>query len=372
MYGPSGERRLTELTLDWLPGYEQSRPVRIGNAAVNQRQLDVYGEVMDTLYVALRAGVEPDAQAWAIQRLLIEFLESAWKEPDEGIWEVRGPRRHFTHSKVMAWVAVDRAIKIATNYGFDGPVDRWKALRDEIHADVCLHGFNAERNAFTQYYGGTELDASLLMIPLVGFLPPERSARRRHDRGDRARADGRRLREALPERGGAAGRRAATRRRRVPAVHVLALRQLCDVRADGRGARALRAAACRCATMSACSPSSTDPAGKRLLGNFPQAFSHVSLVNTALNLTRDSRPGARSDVRTANREVRQVRRVRRCAITVRGSASSVRSSTGSKFDGSIGSTGPHRLRCRGCGTVADRRRPWKWPVPTWQSAALND
>ena len=122
MYGPSGERRLTELTLDWLPGYEQSRPVRIGNAAVNQLQLDVYGEVMDTLYVALRAGVEPDAQAWAIQRLLIEFLESAWKEPDEGIWEVRGPRRHFTHSKVMAWVAVDRAIKMATNYGFDGPV----------------------------------------------------------------------------------------------------------------------------------------------------------------------------------------------------------------------------------------------------------
>ena len=188
MYGPSGERRLTELTLDWLPGYEQSRPVRIGNAAVNQRQLDVYGEVMDTLYVALRAGVEPDAQAWSIQRLLIEFLESAWKEPDEGIWEVRGPRRHFTHSKVMAWVAVDRAIKIATNYGFDGPVDRWTGLRDEIHADVCLHGFNAERNAFTQYYGGTRARREPPDDPARWLPATERSACRRDDCSDRARS----------------------------------------------------------------------------------------------------------------------------------------------------------------------------------------
>ena len=173
MYGPRGERRLTELELPWLPGYESSKPVRIGNAAVDQLQLDVYGEVMDALYVALRDGVEVDPEAWALQQLLVGYLEDAWQQPDEGIWEVRGPRRHFTHSKVMCWVAVDRAIKSILNYGCVGPVDRWMALRDEIHQDVCARGFNPSRGAFTQSYGSDDLDASLLMIPLVGFLPPE-------------------------------------------------------------------------------------------------------------------------------------------------------------------------------------------------------
>jgi GH15 family glucan-1,4-alpha-glucosidase len=289
MYGPSGERRLTELVLDWLPGYAQSRPVRIGNAAVNQRQLDVFGEVMDTLYVALRAGVEPDAQAWSIQRLLIEFLESIWREPDEGIWEVRGPRRQFTHSKVMAWVAIDRAIKIATNYGFDGPVDRWIRLRAEIHDDVCRHGFHADRNAFTQYYGGTELDASLLTIPLVGFLPPDDPRITATTEAiERELMDGgfvrRYLSECAPDVDG------------LPpgeGVFLPCTYWLCDNYAlSGRldEARALFERLLGLANDVGLLSEQYDPLNKRLLGNFPQAFSHVSLINTALNLTRQHGP----------------------------------------------------------------------------------
>ena len=173
MYGIAGERRLTELELDWLPGYEGSRPVRIGNAACTQHQLDVYGEVIDALYHARRSGLEPSEDAWAMTRKLLEWLEEGWREPDEGIWEVRGPRRHFTHSKVMAWVAFDRAVRIVEEDGVDGSVDRWRALRDEVHAEVCREGFDPELGAFTQSYGSPRLDASLLMIPLVGFLPAD-------------------------------------------------------------------------------------------------------------------------------------------------------------------------------------------------------
>jgi GH15 family glucan-1,4-alpha-glucosidase len=170
LYGPAGERRLTELELDWLPGYEDSRPVRIGNAASEQLQLDVYGEVMDALTKARDAGLEPDRHAWAIQRRLLTELEERWREPDEGIWEVRGPRRHFVHSKVMAWVAFDRAVQSAERHDLDGPVDAWRATRDEIHREVCEHGFDAERNTFTQSYGSHALDAALLLIAPVGFL----------------------------------------------------------------------------------------------------------------------------------------------------------------------------------------------------------
>jgi GH15 family glucan-1,4-alpha-glucosidase len=173
MYGIAGERRLTELELDWLGGYEGSRPVRIGNAASNQRQLDVYGEVLDALYHARLAGIEPSAEAWALTRKLLEWLEEAWREPDEGIWEVRGPRRHFTHSKVMAWVAFDRAVRSAEEDRLDGPVERWRAVRDEIHDDVCHRGFDPELGVFTQSYGSSRLDASALMMPLVGFLPAD-------------------------------------------------------------------------------------------------------------------------------------------------------------------------------------------------------
>ena len=170
MYGPAGERRLTELELDWLPGYEGSRPVRIGNAASQQFQLDVYGELMDAMYGARVAGLPPEPHAWDLQRALLDFLESAWAKPDEGIWEVRGPRRHFTHSKVMAWVAFDRAVRSVEEVGLDGPVDRWKRRRAEIHREVCARAWDPLRSTFTQSYGSEALDAALLLMPMVGFL----------------------------------------------------------------------------------------------------------------------------------------------------------------------------------------------------------
>jgi GH15 family glucan-1,4-alpha-glucosidase len=173
MYGIAGERRLTEIELDWLDGYEGSRPVRIGNAASDQLQLDVYGEVADALYHARRAGIGASPDAWALSKKLLEWLEEGWRQPDEGIWEVRGPRRHFVHSKVMAWVAFDRAVRSVEEYEREGPVDRWRRLRDEIHDDVCRRGFSERLGAFTQSYGMDRLDASLLMIPLVGFLPAD-------------------------------------------------------------------------------------------------------------------------------------------------------------------------------------------------------
>ena len=175
MYGIRGERRLPELTLDWLGGYEGSRPVRIGNAASGQRQLDVFGELMDVMYKCWQADLGPAPEAWNLERAVVEYLESIWREPDDGIWEVRGGSRHFTHSKMMAWVCMDRAVKTVEQLGFAGPegggVERWRAVRDEIHADVCRQGFRAERGAFVQSYDSDGLDASLLMMPLVGFLP---------------------------------------------------------------------------------------------------------------------------------------------------------------------------------------------------------
>jgi GH15 family glucan-1,4-alpha-glucosidase len=287
MYGLAGERRLTELELAWLPGYQDSAPVRIGNAASQQFQLDVYGELMDAMHVARRGGLEPDENAWHVERALTEFLESAWNEPDNGIWEMRGPKRHFTHSKVMAWVAVDRMIKAVERFGLNGPLDRWRSLRATIHAEVCRRGFDRERNTFVQYYGSRELDASLLMIPMVGFLPP-------HDARVRGTieaierdlmADGFVLRyrttreiDALPP-GEAAflacsfwladnfalsGRNEDARRL---FERLLNLRNDVGLLSEGY-----------------------DPADKRLLGNFPQALSHLALVNTAFNLSRDHGP----------------------------------------------------------------------------------
>jgi GH15 family glucan-1,4-alpha-glucosidase len=172
MYGVAGERRLTEWEADWLPGYENSSPVRIGNAAVNQRQLDVYGEVVDAMALGRQAGLRFDRHTWALMRALLGFLEKNWQLPDEGIWEVRGPRRHFVHSKVMAWVAFDRAVRL-TELGQTGPTQRWREVRDRIHAEVCEQGYDAGRGTFTQYYGSTELDAAVLLIPEVGFLPAD-------------------------------------------------------------------------------------------------------------------------------------------------------------------------------------------------------
>jgi GH15 family glucan-1,4-alpha-glucosidase len=171
MYGLGGERRLTELELDWLPGYEGSAPVRIGNAACKQFQLDVFGEVMGALLLARKVGLDGDANTWQVQLALIEYLETVWQQPDEGIWEIRGPRQHFTHSKVMAWVAFDRMIQAAETFGLEGPVERWKSVRSAIHDDVCQKGFDPQQNSFTQVYGKSPLDASLLILLLVGFLP---------------------------------------------------------------------------------------------------------------------------------------------------------------------------------------------------------
>ncbi|HEX6963653.1 MAG TPA: glycoside hydrolase family 15 protein, partial [Lacipirellula sp.] len=173
MYSIFGERRLTEVELPWLAGYENSQPVRTGNAASEQFQLDVYGEVLDMLNVCRREGLPADENVWRMEVSLLKFLETAWQTPDEGIWEVRGPRRHFTHSKMMAWVAFDRAIKTVECGHREGPLDKWRPIRDRIHREVCDQGFNRQLNSFTQYYGGDLLDASLLMAPLVGFLPPE-------------------------------------------------------------------------------------------------------------------------------------------------------------------------------------------------------
>lgn len=173
LYSVSGERRLDEYTVDWLAGYHGARPVRVGNAAFRQLQLDIYGEVCDTLHLARAAGLESMAPAWRIQRALLAFLEANWQQGDQGIWEMRGSPRCFTHSQIMAWVAFDRAVKDIEAYGLDGPLARWRQVRDAIHARVCEAGFDARRNCFVQYFGGTQLDASLLLIPQLGFLPPE-------------------------------------------------------------------------------------------------------------------------------------------------------------------------------------------------------
>jgi GH15 family glucan-1,4-alpha-glucosidase len=171
MYGLDGTRRLTESTLDWLPGYQSAAPVRVGNAAAEQFQLDVWGEVLDGLHLAREAGIAATADGWDVQRALLDFLEGHWQDPDNGLWEVRGPQRHFVHSKVMAWAGVDRGITAVERFGLDGPVEWWRHVRDQIHADVCAHGYDSGRNTFTQYYGSAGLDAALLLIPRVGFLP---------------------------------------------------------------------------------------------------------------------------------------------------------------------------------------------------------
>jgi len=171
LYGLAGERLMPERTLAWLPGYEDSGPVRVGNGAATQFQLDVYGELLSALHLAAVNGLDGDPFAWAVQKAVLRHLEQVRSEPDSGLWEVRGPSRRFTHSQVMVWVAFDRGVRSAELLGLDGDVERWRELRDEIHAEVCALGWNADLGAFTQYYGGTALDASLLVLAKVGFLP---------------------------------------------------------------------------------------------------------------------------------------------------------------------------------------------------------
>jgi GH15 family glucan-1,4-alpha-glucosidase len=281
MYGVAGERRLNEYEIPWLPGYEGASPVRVGNAAVGQLQLDVYGEVLDAFYVARRAGLATTAETWDLECALLFHLEKIWREPDEGIWEVRGGRRHFTHSKVMAWVAFDRAVHSIEQFGLSGPLERWRSVRSEIHDEVCAHGFDPARNTFVQYFRATTLDASLLLIPLVGFLPPEDARVRgtvaaiertlvrnglvmRYDTGTGT--------DGLPPGEGAflacsfwlADNYAMLGRQeeaRSLFERLLALRNDVGLLAEEH-----------------------DPSDHRQLGNFPQAFSHLALINTARNL----------------------------------------------------------------------------------------
>ncbi len=292
MYGVTGERRLTESTLDWLAGYEWSRPVRTGNAASRQVQLDVFGEVMDALHVARRGKLEPYEASWRLQSELLEYVESIWRKPDDGIWEVRGGRRQFTHSKVMAWVAMDRGVRAIEQFGLAGPVERWRAVRDAIHADVCRKGFSAKANTFVQSYGSDRLDASLLMMPLVGFLPAsdprmkstieaiERElmvdgfVRRYHPRGSGA-VDG------LP-----AGEGTFLACSFWLADNLALLGRVADARKLFEKLLKIRNDVGLLAEQ-------YDPRARRLLGNFPQALSHVSLINTARNLSRGGGPAHR-------------------------------------------------------------------------------
>jgi GH15 family glucan-1,4-alpha-glucosidase len=278
LYSVIGERRLDEFEIPWLPGYGNASPVRIGNAASRQFQLDIYGEIADMLHLARAAKLPPEPAAWNIQRVMLDFLESHWQLPDSGIWEMRGPAQHFTHSKVMAWVAFDRAVKDAQDFGLEGPVDRWAATRDAIHAQVCERAFDARRNTFVQSYGSPFLDASVLLIPQVGFLPP-----------DDARVigtlaaiekglviDGLVWRystasgvDALPEHEGTflpcsfwfANCLCLTGRRKEAAAYFERLLAL----ANDVGLLS----------------EEYDVAGKRMLGNFPQALTHMALINTA-------------------------------------------------------------------------------------------
>ena len=289
MYGAAGERRLDEWEIDWLPGYEDSAPVRIGNAAAGQFQLDVYGEVMSALYESAQRVETGDEPAWEFQMALMDFLETGWREPDDGIWEVRGPRRHFTHSKVMAWVAIDRAVKSIEDFDLEGPSTAGRQIRQEIHDQVCDEGFNTAKGSFTQYYGSDNLDASLLMIPLVGFLPA-------HD--PRVRGTIEAIERELMEGGfvlryqtddtgqvdGLVGREGAFLACSFWLTDCLSLlgrdhdaRQLLDRLLGLRNDLGLLS-------------EEYDPVAGRLVGNFPQAFSHVSLVNSASKIGGEEKP----------------------------------------------------------------------------------
>lgn len=287
MYGLAGERRLTELELSWLPGYEGSSPVRIGNAAHSQFQLDVYGELMDAMHVARRSGLASSPAAWRVQRAVAEHLEAAWREPDEGIWEIRGSRRHFTHSKVMAWVGLDRAVKAVEQFGLDGDAARWRGLRDEIHREVCARGFDQTRNTFVQYYGSTEVDASLLMLPLVGFIKPDDPRMR----GTVAAIQDQLLYDGLVQR-----YHGASSIDGLPAgegVFLICSFWLADnlaLQGQVGAARELFERLLSLRNDVGLLSEEYDPQTRRMLGNFPQAFSHVGLINTARNLREADGP----------------------------------------------------------------------------------
>jgi GH15 family glucan-1,4-alpha-glucosidase len=294
MYSIAGERWLPELELPWLSGYEASSPVRIGNLAACQRQLDVYGELIDVLHTAREANLAALDEAWALQKTLLRQLESAWQEPDHGIWETRGPARPFTHSRLMSWVAFDRGVKSCEHFGLDGPVDRWRELRAAIHDDVCSNAFDAKRNTFVQYYGASELDAALLLIPQTGFLPPKDPrivGTVAAIENELMRGDGLVMRYTKdvidPSREGA---------------FLICSFWLADAyvmlgRIDDATRLFERMLALR--NDVGLLSEEYDPDAKRLIGNFPQGFSHIGLVNTAFNLVEAHGPAQQRAERVA-------------------------------------------------------------------------
>src|SRR5688572_8452828 len=287
MYGLAGERRLPELEIPWLAGYEASRPVRIGNAASMQLQLDVYGELMDALYQACKGGLARHDIAWSLQLALLAHLEKVWSEPDAGLWEMRGPPKHFTYSKIMAWVAFDRGVKMVEAFGLPGPVERWRELRARIHADVCSRGYDKKRNAFVQAYGSNELDACLLLIPITGFLPAD---------DPRVVATVEAIRRELTADGFVLRYRTHSGVDGLPpgeGVFLACSFWLADTLClQGRReeARELFERLLALTNDVGLLAEEYDPAARRFLGNFPQAFSHVALINTALNLGAHDKP----------------------------------------------------------------------------------
>jgi pentatricopeptide repeat protein len=299
MYGLDGERRLPEVTLDWLSGYADSRPVRSGNAASGQFQLDIYGELMDALHQARTHGVPPEAHAWDIQRGLLEFVEEHWHEPDSGIWEMRGPARHFTYSKVMAWAALDRGVEAVEQFGLDGPVERWKQTRHEIFEEVCREGFDTARNTFTQYYGSDEIDAALLLLSEVGFLPADdpRIVGTVEAVEKELCRDGLVLRYSEDSRdvdGLSPGEGAF-----LACSFWLANVYVAQGRLDE--ARELFERMLRRTNDLGLLSEEYDAAAGRLVGNFPQALSHVALVNSALDLAAAAEGRRRGRSKDVNR-----------------------------------------------------------------------
>jgi len=287
MYGLAGERLLPEFEIPWLPGYENSKPVRIGNAAHEQLQLDVYGEVMDALHQARRGGLQLTDADWAFQCSVLKHLEEVWDEPDYGLWEIRGEPRHFTYSKVMTWVAFDRAINDAETFGLAGPIHHWRRMRQLIHNNVCEHGFDRELGSFVQSYGSKELDASLLLLPMVGFLPPtepritrtiEAVEKRLFVDGFLLRYDTHTSDDGLP-----AGEGAFLACTFWLADAYVMIGRIDDAREIFERLLALR-------NDVGLLPEECDTRAHRMVGNFPQAFSHVALVNTAHNLSRATKP----------------------------------------------------------------------------------
>ncbi|MBV9783229.1 MAG: glycoside hydrolase family 15 protein [Acidisphaera sp.] len=284
MYGLAGERRLAEWEVDWLPGYQGAKPVRIGNAASGQLQLDVYGEVIDALHHARDGGLATPPSAWSMQTGLVEHLAEIWDQPDEGMWEVRGGRRQFTYSKVMAWVALDRSVRDARKYKLHGPIDKWEALRDRIHDTVCRQGFNTAKNSFVQHFDTTELDASLLLIPTVGFLPSEDP----RVRGTLAAVERELLQDGFvmryrTERG--ADGMPPGEGAFLACSFWLADNYIMQNRDDE--ARALFERLLSLRNDVGLLAEEYDPKAQRQVGNFPQAFSHLSLVGTAMNLHQE-------------------------------------------------------------------------------------